>query len=467
MAQPMRYESNEPLAAIVDYLEKANKDELANELIDVFAERSDSLEQLNLLAKLYLDIRNITKAEEFALRVLGKAGTPDELYNARANLAKLYNHINEPTKSLFQSMLNGVVTPDAPDVLLESVFSLYLLNRKDEAEVILRQLKSIEHTLEDHHSDVVNFNLGTYDLENGEFLKGLNGFLLKGKSLNLTSNVKLPFKFWNGGCYPGKTLVVYQDCGGIGDEMLLIRFMDDLKEFGFEPIYLTTRKDLHSIFNRCGYKTVMNLDGIPKDAMWTYYMHTPIYLESSPESVIRSNYLFPSEESRDKWSFVKQSEKMKIGVRWQGNTKNERDLHRKVPLDDIMVMLHELYDEQDVEYYSLQIGDGEEETSNYPELIDVSDKIKSYDDTLALLENLDLVVTSCTSVLHASAIVGTKTIGLIPISAYFTWVSPVTEGRHKNSSIWYYDNLKIFKQITPKSWNEPMEDMKKYLAGKE
>ena len=463
MTQPMKYESNDPLSVIVDYLEKANKDELAEQVVDAFAENSNSLEQLNLIAKLYLDIRSIDKAEEFALRVLGKAGTPQELYNARGNLAKLYNNVNSPTKSLFQSNLNKIVTPDDPDTLLESVFSLYLLNRKKEAEEILRYLKSIEHTLSEQHSDIVNFNLGTYDLEKGDFIQGLKGFLFKGKSLNITSNVTLPFKFWDGGCYPGKTLVIFQDCGGIGDEMLLIRFMDDLKEFGFDPVYLTTRKDLCNIFNRCGYKTVMDLNDIPKDAMWTYYMHTPIYLNSSVDSVQRSGYLFPSDESRDKWSFIKQSEKMKIGVRWQGNSKNERDLHRKVPLDDMMKMLHELYDGQDVEYYSLQIGDGEEEIVNYPELIDISDKIKSYDDTLALLENLDLVITSCTSVLHASAIVGTKTMGLIPISAYFTWVSPIPKNRSINTSIWYNDNLRIFKQVTPKSWEEPISEMKKYL----
>lgn len=460
----MKYESNDPLALIVDILEKMDKEKLANELIDTFAERSNSLEQLNLIAKLYLDIRNIDKAEEYALRVLGKAGTSEELYNARANLAKLYNNVNEPTKSLFQANLNKIVTPNDPDVLLESVFSLYLLNRKEEAEEILRHLKSVEHTLQEHHQDVVNFNLGTYDLEKGDFIKGLSGFLLKGQSLNITSNVKLPYKFWDGGYYPGKTLVVYADCGGIGDEMLFIRFMDELKDIGFEPVYFTNRADLCNIFNRCEFKSVTNLKGIPEDAMWTYYMQVPIYLNSTPESVIRSNYLFPSEESRYKWSFIKQSEKMKIGIRWQGNTKNERDLHRKVPLDDMMKMLHELYDGKDVEYYSLQIGDGAEEISNYPELIDVSDKIKSYDDTLALLENLDLVITSCTSVLHASAIVGTKTLGLIPISAYFTWVSPVTENRHNNSSIWYEDNLKIFKQVTPKSWVEPIEEMKEHLT---
>lgn len=456
----MKYETSEPLAAVVDFLEKTNNDKLASEVIDAYAARSSSIEQINLLAKLYMDIRNIAKAEEFSLKVLGLARSPDEIYSARANLGKLYNHINEPEKSLFQIKLNRIVRPNDPDVLLEMVFSLYLLGRKQEAEDILRELKANEENLADHHRDIVDFNLGTYDLEHGKFTQGLQGFMLAGRRLKIwLDDVKLPFKFWDGGIFPGKTLILYADGGGIGDEMLLIRFMDTLKDAGFEPVYYTSRRDLAQIFNRCGYRTVTSLEGLPADSLWTYYMQVPIYLRSTPESVINSKYLFPSADAKYKWQGVKENKKLKIGVRWQGNAKNERDLHRKVPLDGVMAALHSVFDPAEVDYYSLQLGDGEEDIVNYPELIDVTSKIHSYDDTLALLENLDLVVTSCTSVLHASAIVGTKTLGLIPISAYFTWVSPVSEDRDPRSSIWYPDNLLLFKQDTTKNWDTPLANL--------
>jgi hypothetical protein len=353
-----------------------------------------------------------------------------------------------------------MVNPSDSDTLLEMVFSLYLLNRKDEAEKILREMKARENELEEKHQDIVNFNLGTYDLEKGHFIEGLKGFMLKGRKLNIWfSPRQLPYKFWDGGEFPGKTLILFAEGGGIGDEMLSVRFMNQLKEMGFKPVFYTSRMDLYNIFNRCGFETVMSLEGIPSDALWTYFMQVPIYLNSTPESVMASKYLWSSDKAKDKWKFVKDSKKLKIGVRWQGNAKNERDLHRKVPLDGIMKTLKEVYQGQDVEFYSLQIGDGVEEMVKYPELIDVSDKIQSYDDTFALLENLDYVVTSCTSVLHASAIVGTKTLALIPISAYFTWVSPAPD----NQSIWYSDDLRLFRQVTPKKWDEPLKELANYL----
>jgi hypothetical protein len=462
--------NQDPLSFIVSFLEKANKDDLASEVLDVFAEAAHNqsmnnkrpIEQFNSLAKLYLDVRNIPKAEAFALRVLGLAQTQEETYNARANLAKLYNNINEPEKSLFQSKLNLFYSPNNPDTLLEMVFSLYLLNRKKDAESILRDLKAHENELSEHHQDIVNFNLGTYDLEAGKFIEGMKGFMLKGRKLNIWfSPRQLPYQFWDGGAYPGRTLIMFAEGGGIGDEMLSVRYMDDLKAIGFDPVYYTSRKDMYDIFNHCGYKTVMTLDNIPEDAMWTYFMQVPIYLDSKPEDICRSKYLAPSAKARDSWYPKLDNKKLKIGVRWQGNAKNERDLHRKVPLDGIMPMLHKVFDDSglDVEYYSLQMGDGVEEIVKYPELIDLTGDIKSYDDTMAMLEKMDYVITSCTSVLHASAIVGTKTLALIPISAYFTWVSP-SDGR---TSIWYPDNLQLFRQSTPKKWNEPLEELGQYL----
>lgn len=460
MTEQSDYAKNDPLSLIITYLEKANKDELASQVLDVFAENATGMEQINLLAKLYFDVRNLKKAEEFALRVLGMTTAPEESYNARANLAKMYNNVNLPEKSLFYSKLNQLVIPDDPDTKLEIVFSLYLLNRKDEAEQILRDLKDNEFELDERHQDIVNFNLGTYDLEQGKFIEGLTGFMIKGKKLKLWfSHRELPYTFWSGGIFPGKTLILFAEGGGIGDEMLSVRFIDDLKALGFKPLFYTSRKDLYNIFNRCGYETIMTLDNVPQDSLWTYFMQVPIYLNSTVESVKRSGYIFPSEIARKKWAYIKIKSGLKIGVRWQGNAKNERDLHRQVPLDGIMKMLHNTLDWKEVTYYSLQIDDGIEQMVNYPELIDLSSNIKSYDDTLAILENLDYVITSCTSVLHASAIVGTPTLALIPISAYFTWVSPSPN----NTSVWYEDNLRLFRQVTPKKWDEPFAELSEFL----
>lgn len=456
-----KYGSNDPLSMVVEFLEKANEDRLAEKVIDVFAKYSENIEQLNMICKLYLDVRSNQKAIEYGEKVLSMCQEPQQMFSARANLSKLYNDINEPEKAYFYSKINNSIDPNNADTQLEMVFSLYLMNRKKEAEEILLKLKERESQLEEHQKNVVNFNLGTYALEQGRFQEGLKGFLLGAEKLQIWfSPRKLPGQFWDGGSYPGRTIVIFCEGGGIGDEMIMIRFYDDLKKLGMNPVYYTHRQDMCNLFNRCGFKSVMNLDDVPQDYLWTYFMQLPIWLNSTPESVKRTDkYLYPSQQAIDKFAFMKESKKLKIGVRWQGNAKNERDLHRKIYLDDIMSMLLDVYKDKDVEFYTLQIGDGVEEAAKYPQLIDVTDKIQSYDDTLAMLENLDFVVTSCTSVLHASAIVGTKTLALIPLQAYFTWVTP-SPGR---TCVWYGDNLQLFRQTESKKWAKPIAEMKEYI----
>ena len=466
MSKPEKYAEYHPLSMVINQLEKWDYDKLAEEVIDVFAlATGDDLEANNLLAKLYLDVRNLEKCEKYTLKTLDLCKLPQEKFSVRANLAKMYNNFNVPAKSLYYSKQNLAVQPGNPDVLLEMVFSHYLLGEKDTAHQILLDLKSKAHLLDQHHQDVVNFNMGTYDMEAGHFLQGLGGFLINVKKLELWFSTKeLPYKYWDGGAFPGKTLILFMEGGGIGDEFITIRWMEDLKKLGFNPVYYTCREDLYEIFTRCGYDCTMSHEGFdPENTIWTYAMQVPLWLKVEPETICRGRYLHPSDEARKKWSFIQENKKLKVGVRWQGNSKNERDLHRRVPLDVIMKTLKETFKDRDVSFYSLQIGDGSEETSKYPELIDLTKDILSYDDTFALIENLDLVVSSCTSVVHASAIIGTKTMVLVPISAYFCWLSPPTEGRDNNTSIWYEDNVRVFKQTKPKDWSGPLEEMKQYI----
>ena len=108
MVQPLKYDGNnsDPLSWIVNVLEKRNQDELAIKVIDVFRQMTfeqaqanqPTIEQYNLLAKLYLDVRDVKQAEECAIITLGQSREMETTYAARANLAKMYNNVNQPEK---------------------------------------------------------------------------------------------------------------------------------------------------------------------------------------------------------------------------------------------------------------------------------------------------------------------------------------------------------------------------------
>lgn len=465
MDQNDTYGEDDPLVIVVKQMIKGGYEILAEQVIDVFANAATHIESVNCIAKLYYDVRSFKKAEYYSLKVLDMCENNEQKYNVRANIGKMYNNFNEPVKSLFYSKQNLAVNPSNPDTLLEMVFSYFLNGQKQQAEEILRELKDKEHLLDERHRNIVNFNLGTYDMEAGHFLKGLGGFLINVKKLDLWfNNAEIPLKYWSGGLYPGKTLIFYMDGGGFGDSFIAISYWNKLKEAGFNPVYCNANKDIIDIFNRCGYKSVTNWRDVKDpDPLWCFAFEVPLYLNMKPEDMLTEHYLWASENAREKWAWLKERKKLKVGVRFIGNKRNNQLLYRHIELDNMMNFLHETFYGYDVEYYSLQKGDGEEEARTCPELIDVADNINSFDDTLALIENLDIVISTCTSVVHLSGAVGTKTIVFVPIAAYFTYLHPNLENRPPHTSLWYGDNFRFFRQIKPKVWDEPMSEAKKYI----
>lgn len=464
MDQNDTYGEGDPLVFVVKQLIKGQQEELAEKVIDAFAPAATHIETVNCIAKLYYDVRNYDKAEEYTLKTLDMCETNEQKYNVRANLGKMYNNFNEPVKSLFYSKQNLSVTPRNPDTLLEMVFSYFLNGQKEPAEKILRELKEREHELQDRHRNITNFNLGTYDMEAGHFLKGLGGFLINVKKLDLWfNNEELPLKYWSGGLYPGKTLIFHMSGGGFGDSFIAISYWNKLKEAGFNPVYSNSNKDIVDIFNRCGYTSVTDWRDVEDpNALWCFAFEVPLYLNMKPEDMLTEHYLWASDEAREKWSWLKERKKLKVGVRFIGNKRNNQLLYRHIELDNMMNFLHNTFDGYDVEYYSLQKGDGEEEASKCPELINVADQIESFDDTLALIENLDIVISTCTSVVHLAGAVGTKTVVFVPIAAYFTYLTK-PENRPEHTSLWYGDNFRFFRQVKPKVWDEPMLEAKEFI----
>ena len=140
--------------------------------------------------------------------------------------------------------------------------------------------------------------------------------------------------------------------------------------------------------------------------------------------------------------------KPSIGIRWQGNPMYDHDLHRSFPLQQVL----DVFEGMDVNLYSLQRDHGLEEMTD--DIVDLSSKLLTWEDTLGAMSNMDLVITSCTSIAHASAACGFKTVVMVPISAYYVW-SHSTE-----QSPWYGDNVTLMRQQRPRVWDEPVKQLK-------
>jgi ADP-heptose:LPS heptosyltransferase len=89
-------------------------------------------------------------------------------------------------------------------------------------------------------------------------------------------------------------------------------------------------------------------------------------------------------------------------------------------------------------------------------VIDLESQLETWEDTIAVISLLDIVITSCTAIAHIAGALGKKTIVIVPVLSYFTWAVP-------GSQTDWYDSVHIIRQTNPTNWDEPLDKLKKYL----
>ena len=440
--------------------------ELALQCLDVFAKGAAVFGQYDNLSKCYFKLKYYDKGIKYGEAALVNAPSPQHAYVTRFNLINLYNHANYPEKAMTYININEKINSTV-DLDLEKAYSLYLLNRKPEAQKILENTLATRTDLTEEIKIKINFNLGTYYLYEDKFQKGMRHFILDGAKMKLwntetifSRNAKLNLPFWQGtpDC---KNLIVYAEAG-IGDEIINVRFMKLLKERGINALWYEAtqagtktddRPGITDLFKKNGIPVITKLEeglGLP-GVMWTYSMHLPIYLNLEYPDLWYEPYLKPCPTFVKKWKLS--GNKKKIGIRWKGSKFYDQDLHRSYPVKQLFSNIKDV----DAEFYSLQKDEGIEEIVDFPGIKDISAGLTTIEDTFALINNLDLVITSCTSIAHMAASQGKRTLVFIPISAYYTW------SHSGKQSPWYGDHVTLLRQQKPRTWNEPMAEMREIL----
>lgn len=451
-------------------LSKFGKTELALACLDTFAEHAENFWQWDNISKCYFKLKDYDKSIKFGEIALITAPNPQVAYVTRQNLTNVYNHANYPEKALMYVETNQRLA-NSPDLELERSYSLFLLNRKKEAHAILENVLANCKDLSEEVKTKIKFNLGTYYLYEDKFQQGMRHFLLDGAKMKLWNtetifhrNKKLDLQFWEG-TPDVKNLIVYAEAG-IGDELINVRFMKHLQQRGINAIWYESiielekfndkRPGLVELFRKNGVPVVESLDEVKNipNVMWTYSMRLPIYLNLEYKDLWHGPYLQACPNFKEKWKLG--GSRPKIGVRWKGSPLYDQDLHRSYPVKQLFESIGHL----DADFYSLQRDEGTEETKDFPGLVDLSDKLVSIEDTFALISNLDLVITSCTSIAHMAAAQGKQVIIMVPISAYYTW------SHSGDQSPWYGDHVSLLRQEKPRVWDAPMARLEKTIRSK-
>lgn len=141
-----------------------------------------------------------------------------------------------------------------------------------------------------------------------------------------------------------------------------------------------------------------------------------------------------------------------VGLAWSGRQDNPLNRKRSCPFS----ALAPLFDLKSITFVKLQMDSAEESTAK---MMDLTDQIRDFEDTAALMANLDLIISIDTSVAHLAAATGRPTWVLLSHVADWRW-SP---GR--NHSIWYPE-VELFRQPEFGDWGGVIREVTDRLFGR-
>jgi hypothetical protein len=298
------------------------------------------------------------------------------------------------------------------------------------------------------------FNRGWFLLQDGDFQAG-SKLLEHGRFLNtygspplLTSaSIFNPEK----DTIKGKSFIISLE-GGYGDEIIHARFATSFKKQGASKVYLAAAPELVSVLSR-----IEGVDGVilrnqantVQHDYWVPGFSAGWLVGHTFKDFPGDPYLTPKPESVEIWKQIISSDKVKVGIRWAGNPKFEHQQFRKFP-ENFMINLAKY---KEVQVYSFQRDHNTVVLPN--EIYDLQHLLLSWEDTMAAIANLDIMITSCTAIAHLSAAMGKETYVMVPILPYHTW----SVGSPKADSSPYYKFAKIFRQREPGKWNTTFQKM--------
>ena len=337
------------------------------------------------------------------------------------------------------------VVKTSPKYALDYALILSIQGKVTESDEIIKQI------LKDNPNDNrAAFNRGWHLLREGKLKEGFQ-HLDRGRSENVFGSPALEGAEWKGESLANKRILLRGE-GGLGDEIINVRFAKQLHELGAK-VTVSCHPSLGLVFARLPFidsLVMRNYEAVSYFDYWTPAMSVAGKVCNSFDELESGAYLTAAPTHIHKFKQIINSSKLKVGIRWAGNNQFEHEQFRKFPTE----LMLSLQDIPHIQLYSLQ---RDADLVTLPEsIIDLGSFIDTWEDTAGAIANLDLVITSCTSIAHMAAALGKPTWVIVPVLPYYIWAE---EG---NKSSWY-DSVTLFRQEKFGEWSEPFNKIRKEL----
>jgi Tfp pilus assembly protein PilF len=363
------------------------------------------------------------------------------------------------------------MVPDMPELLSHLGVLLACAKRETEAEQCYRRALVLAP---DYRA--ARFNLAYVLLRQGRYEEGWHCLEAREPSIRLEEHLSCPC--WQGESLRGKSILVGFEAGH-GDMIQFARYAALLKQAGARHVSLICHPGLKRLFARLqGADEIIGLDEALPDRAWDYRtlpMSLPFRFGTRLDTIPAAlPYLSASPERIRHWADIlgARDGKLRAGLVWQGNPKQENDADRSLPSAGVLAPLGQV---PQIRWFSLQKGRAaiggaasgraatgqaaaEAALAPFP-LTDLAPEIEDFDDTAAIVTQLDLVITVDTAVAHLAGALGKRCWVLLPdYKCDWRWLSGI------DTSPWYPEVMRLFRQRRMGDWTATIAEVRQALS---
>lgn len=306
-----------------------------------------------------------------------------------------------------------------------------------------------------------HFDLATMYLALGDFKLGFDEYEWRFKKEEMFSHIIKNKDIFSKPMFKGtknleelksKTILLHSE-QGFGDSIQFIRFLPNFKKKFPCKIAVKCRDELKELF-----KCIDEIDILTNRSESTpkFDYHLPIMsmpkllnMKTSKDLPQQYPYLFANKDN--KFQIESKKGHLNIGICWSASVTGESYDGKVFDLKYFEPFLNN----DKITLYSLQVGPENEDIKKLgfeDKIVDLTSKLTDFSKTATLMKELDLVISSDTSVAHLAGALNVPV--WIPLQKIPDW----RWGNKGETSPWY-PSAKLFRQKSARSWESVFQSI--------
>jgi len=435
-----------------DLAEAGEPDEALRVASNVLNENPDEARALFLASYVFLQAERWGMAYNVLMRAATLVPRREQVWNNLGMCCMKMGRIDEARKHL-----NKALQLEPKNYAAMNNLALIEVNECNPKKALEYTYKSLNINPEQWD---VRETQGYANLMLGNWEAGWDGYeAMVGNTKQRTAEPRKPVPYWDGS--PIKRLLVRGE-QGIGDEIAFASILSD----AVPEVVLECDRRLEGLFKRSFPNIEIHGTRFDKSVNWDadydawcligslgWHYRTKDsdfpgkpYLKADPQRKLQWNALLGSLGT-----------KKKIGIAWTGGLKDTHSERRSVDLEQLLPIL-----QQDATFISLQYKNPAPEITEFSQKHGIeihhwprATEAPDYDETAALVDELDLVISVTTAAVDLCGALGKECWVLVPNKPHWRY------GMTGDKKIWY-DSIKLFMQ--GKDWTGVINDIGAELA---